>query len=409
MLIEDGSGNDLAKFWSGSTSTAGSFLYHNNNEKLHAHDTGVDITGNLNLDSGGVRHTFNVSNAGAGAYVFSDTSGIYFPSNANNPTLYLKRGDIYKFSLNASGHPFYIKTAAGAGTGNQYTTGVTGNGTQTGELIFKVPMNAPNTLYYNCSAHSAMGGTINIMGAGGGANTGDISFSGSTISSTGTTVTINDNLSLTGSLATTQAGSPILASATSLTLQAASTSRVHVNQSPLRLYNVSTTNRNTITLADGDLVYDSDINKAYVAQNGSWGQLLTSNGIGYVGAVIEEVESSNTVSGTLIFFANDYQVLRLAQDQTADRTLFISGATGVSFDSSISTGQVRTIAIAWKNGSTPYYINTVQIDGNTQTVKYEGGTAPSAGNASSIDWYTFSIIKTGVAQFEVYGTFAKFA
>ena len=157
------------------------------------------------------------------------------------------------------------------------------------------------------------------------------------------------------------------------------------------------------------MVYDSTLNKAYVAQNGSWGQLLTSNGFGYLGAIIEEVETSNTVSGTLVFFANDYQVIRLAQDQTADRTLFISGANGISFDSSISTGEVRTIAIAWKNGATPYYINTVQIDGNTQTVKYSGGTAPSAGNANSIDWYTFSIIKTGVAQFEVYGTFAKFA
>ena len=157
------------------------------------------------------------------------------------------------------------------------------------------------------------------------------------------------------------------------------------------------------------MVYDSTLNKTYVAQNGSWGQLLTSNGFGYLGAVIEEAGSSNTVAGTLTFFANDYQILRLTQDQTGDRTLFISGATGVSFDSSISTGEVRTIAIAWKNGATPYYISTVQIDGNTQTVKYSGGTAPSAGNANSIDWYTFSIIKTGTAQFEVYGTFTQFA
>ena len=119
--------------------------------------------------------------------------------------------------------------------------------------------------------------------------------------------------------------------------------------------------------------------------------------------------SSTTTAGSLVFFANDYQILRLTQDQTGDRTLFISGATGVSFDSSISTGEVRTIAIVWKNGATPYYINTVQIDGNNQTVKYEGGTAPSAGNANSIDWYTFSVIKTGTAQFEVYGTFSKFA
>ena len=157
------------------------------------------------------------------------------------------------------------------------------------------------------------------------------------------------------------------------------------------------------------MVYDSTLNKTYVAQNGSWGQLLTSNGFGYVGAVIQQAGSSKTTSGTLIHYANDYQILRLTQDQTANRTLFISGAIGVAFDSSIFTGEVRTIAIAWKNGATSYYINTVQIDGNTQTVKYEGGTAPKCSrNAhNSIDWYTFSIIKTGTAQFEVRGTFAK--
>jgi hypothetical protein len=229
------------------------------------------------------------------------------------------------------------------------------------------------------------------------------------MSSSGTTITVNDNLSVTGSVTSTQAGSPIISSASSLTLEADTTSRVIVSQSPLRLYNASTTDRNNITMADGDLVYDSDLDKAYVAQNGSWGQLLTSNGFGYVGSVIEVAGSSNTVAGTLIFYMNDYQLLRLTQDQTADRTLYITGDSGTQLSSSMATNEVRTLAVAWKNGSTPYYINTVQIDGSTQTVKYDGGTAPSAGNASSIDFYTFSIIKTGSSSYEVYGTFTKFA
>ena len=250
---------------------AGQTLYFNDSPKFVTSTSGVDITGNVNLDSGGVRHTFTVSSSGASAYVFSDTSGIYFPTNANNPDLYLKRGDIYRFSVNASGHPFYIKTVAGAGTSNQYTTGVSGNGTQVGDITFKVPMNAPDTLYYQCGAHSSMVGTINIMGAGGGgASTGDISFNASTLSSSGSTITLDDNVTVTGTLTSSQAGAPIITSASTITLQAATSGRVNISQSPLRLYNVSTTNRNSITAADGDMIYNTTTNKAQVFANGSW-------------------------------------------------------------------------------------------------------------------------------------------
>jgi plastocyanin len=245
-------------------------LFCDNVQRLATTTTGVTITGNLNAT---IQHTFNISASGSSAYVFVDAGQVYFPTTVNNPDLYLKRGDVYKFSLNASGHPFYIKSVAGTGTGNQYNIGVTGNGAQTGEIIFKVAMSAPDTLYYQCSAHSGMVGTINIIGAGGGGgggSTGDISFSGSTISSSGTTITLDDDVTVSGTLTSSQAGSPILTSASSITLRADASSRVHVDQSPLRLYNVSTTNRNSITAADGDMIYNTTTNKAQVFANGSW-------------------------------------------------------------------------------------------------------------------------------------------
>ncbi len=98
-----------------------------------------------------------MTNSGSGAYVID---------GSNNPTLNLLRGFTYTFNINASGHPFYIKTAQTTGTGNQYTTGVTGNGTQSGTLTFAVPYNAPSTLYYICQYHSAMKGTISISDVG---------------------------------------------------------------------------------------------------------------------------------------------------------------------------------------------------------------------------------------------------
>ena len=148
-----------------------------------------------------------------------------------------------------------------------YNTGVSNNN-GSGTVTFIPPMDAPAELYYYCNAHSSMNGTIKILGPS--ATTGDISFNASTITSSGTTVTINDDLSVTGSITSSQAGAPILSSSSSITLQADTTSRVHVNQSPFRLYNVTTTNRGNITAADGDLVYDSDLDAVFAFQNGSW-------------------------------------------------------------------------------------------------------------------------------------------
>ena len=64
------------------------------------------------------------------------------------------------FAVNATGHPFYINSVQGTGTGNAYSSGVTGNGTEVGNVTFAVPADAPDTLFYNCSFHPAMTGTI---------------------------------------------------------------------------------------------------------------------------------------------------------------------------------------------------------------------------------------------------------
>lgn len=103
---------------------------------------------------------------GSSSYtVVNSQSSAYTISSANNPALNLKRGWTYTFNVSASGHPFWIKTAAVTGTGSAYSTGVTNNGTQVGTVTFTVPLDAPNTLYYICQFHSPMQGTINITNA----------------------------------------------------------------------------------------------------------------------------------------------------------------------------------------------------------------------------------------------------
>ena len=113
-----------------------------------------DASGNLALQSGGVT---GLTVSSGGAVTFSGAV------SGSNSTLTLVRGITYTFNLNASGHPFLIKTNLSIGTGNQYTTGVTNNGEDVGIITFTPPLGAPATLYYNCQLHSSMKGTINLV------------------------------------------------------------------------------------------------------------------------------------------------------------------------------------------------------------------------------------------------------
>ena len=80
--------------------------------------------------------------------------------SGNDPSLTFKVGDEVTFSVNATGHPFYLKTVVGTGTDNQIS-GVTNNGATSGSVVWTPT--AAGTYYYICSLHSGMVGTITIQ------------------------------------------------------------------------------------------------------------------------------------------------------------------------------------------------------------------------------------------------------
>jgi len=96
---------------------------------------------------------------------------------------------------------------------------------------------------------------------------------------------------------------------------------------------------------------------------------------------------------------------------TGNWVLNVRGSSSTSLNSILTTGDSITVAFLATQGSTAYYQTSLQVDGTTSgvTVEWQGGTAPTAGNASGIDVYLFNIIKTASATYTVLASQTKFA
>jgi hypothetical protein len=117
----------------------------------------IGVPGPIGATGLTVAKNFLVVNSGAGSYTID--------GDINNPTITLVRSYTYYFTVNASGHPFWFQTTSGAyNSGNTYSTGVTNGGDDVGLIAFTVPADAPSILYYVCQFHSAMNGTITVIG-----------------------------------------------------------------------------------------------------------------------------------------------------------------------------------------------------------------------------------------------------
>ena len=142
------------------------------------------------------------------------------------------------------------------------------------------------------------------------------------------------------------------------------------------------------------------------------GKTLTSPII--TNPLITEIRETTTISataatGTIAYDALTQVVLYYTTDASGNFTINFRGNSGTSLDSVMSTGQSLSATFLVTNGATAYYNSAVQVDGSSVTPKWQGGTAPTSGNASSIDSYTFVIIKTGSATFTVLASVTKFA
>jgi len=120
----------------------------------------IDVTINDTSDGTQANYTASIVNSGASAYLFSSATDRNGTLSGANPYVVVDKGDTITWSVNASGHPFYIKDVQGAGTNNQ-TTNVTGQGVTSGTISYTPRVDGRK--YYQCSNHTDMNGPIYIV------------------------------------------------------------------------------------------------------------------------------------------------------------------------------------------------------------------------------------------------------
>ena len=150
------------------------------------------------------------------------------------------------------------------------------------------------------------------------------------------------------------------------------------------------------------------------AANNTYTGTQTYNGSSStLGAVFKNTAEPVTIvgsaaTGTINYDVTTQSIMYYTSNSTANFTINFRGSSGTTLNSLMSTGQAITCVFMNTNGGTAYYNNTIQVDGSSATIKYNGSTAWSSGNANDVDLYTYNIIKTGSAAFTIFANQANF-
>ena len=170
----------------------------------------------------------------------------------------------------------------------------------------------------------------------------------------------------------------------------------------LSVTNAATGNAPDISATGGDSNIDLNINPKGIGR--------VTLGAGKIQQLAEKATISATAAtGTINYDVITQAVLYYTTDASGNFTVNIRGDGSNTLNSIMDTGESITVAFLVTNGGTPYYNNAFQVDGSSVTPEWQGGSAPTGGNASSVDVYTYTIFKTGDAAFTAFAAQTQFA
>ena len=128
----------------------------------------------------------------------------------------------------------------------------------------------------------------------------------------------------------------------------------------------------------------------------------------FINALETATISATAATGTINYDVTTQSVLYYTTNASANWTVNFRASSGTSLNTAMATGEAITVVFLVSQGATAYYNNAVTIDGSSVTPKYQGGTAWSSGNASGIDAYSYTIVKSGSATFTVFAAQTQF-
>jgi len=324
---------------------------------------------------------------------------------------------------------YYSATASAVPLAANLVAGELALNTNDGKLYYKNSSNAVTLL----AAAAAATGTVSSVAQ---------SFTGGIISVGGSPITTSGTLALT--VAGTSGGIPYFSSASTWATSAALTasalmvgggagaapSTVTTGTGVVTALGVNTGSAGAFVVNGGALGTPSsgtvtnltgtasiNINGTVGATTASTGVFttVTINGTSSATALtlpnIAEVDtiSATAATGTINFDITTQSVLYYTSNASGNWTVNFRGSSGTSLNTLMSTGQSISATFLVTNGTTAYYNSAVTIDGTSVTPKWQGGSAPTSGNASSTDCYSYVIQKTGSATYVVLASQTKFA
>ena len=137
---------------------------------------------------------------------------------------------------------------------------------------------------------------------------------------------------------------------------------------------------------------------------------ITLNGESKVFGMFEGATISTTFITSFTYDTLTQAVYFQNVDLGANFTVNLRGNASTALNAALNTGESATVALITKQGNTTYYNTSVLVDGTSTnvTVVYQGGSAPTAGNASSTDVYTYTALKTAASTYVVLASITQF-
>lgn len=118
--------------------------------------------------------------------------------------------------------------------------------------------------------------------------------------------------------------------------------------------------------------------------------------------------SATAATGTINYDVTTQSVLYYTSNASANWTVNFRASSGTSLNTAMATGEAVTVVFLVTQGTTAYLNNTVQVDGASVTPRWQNGSAPTSGNVSSVDAYSYTIVKTANAAFTVFASLVQF-